>query len=226
MKFRNLKNQNKNIMKKISAFTLIELIIGMVIFIIFLGIVTNSYISIVRGFNKENTERKVYAEIRDFIDLLNQEVRLSSIDYDCYSTQSNFPDLVHDVSNCPRDNSISSNDKLVLVHKDNLELNEFSFDVDKANIMKQTWFSTKGVTGWQPEVAQPLFTDDVKVTKLSMEIFPKVNPYLADSSVYANSATQFQPVVFVNLVASYTDAQKNEHKINFQTAISSRVYNR
>ncbi|MBU1953917.1 prepilin-type N-terminal cleavage/methylation domain-containing protein, partial [Patescibacteria group bacterium] len=66
------------------GFTLVELLVSMMIFMIFLGIVGQAYISIVRAQRDANEVRKMYSDVRSVMDLMAEQIRLGSVDYDCY----------------------------------------------------------------------------------------------------------------------------------------------
>ncbi|MBD3328530.1 prepilin-type N-terminal cleavage/methylation domain-containing protein, partial [Candidatus Peregrinibacteria bacterium] len=117
------------------GFTLIELLIGITIFVVFMGVVAQSYISIVRSFRQQNEIRKVYGEVRDFMDFLAEEARLSAVDYSCYDTG---------VSSCIEpDLSLNQGftDTIVLRNKNGLEQTVISFD---ENVTVQKWEKQSG----------------------------------------------------------------------------------
>lgn len=73
----------KNNYKK--GFTLVELLIAMSIFMVFMLVVSNSFIDIVRAQKSTNETRAMYSELRNLIDLVNNEMREGSVDFFCYN---------------------------------------------------------------------------------------------------------------------------------------------
>ena len=75
------------------GFTLVELLVSIAIFVVFLGVVSVSYIGIVREQRQANEVRKMYTEVRSFVEDLSQDMRLGSIDYECYAPPSTVSSL-------------------------------------------------------------------------------------------------------------------------------------
>lgn len=213
------------------GFTLIELMVSMVIFVIFLGIVTTSYISIVRAQKDTNDIRKMYSEVRAFVDMLSSEAKLGTIDYDCY-----YRDPLNTNVYCPPDVLASISDgrttDLALVRKDGMQKTVFRFVQDKKNPENnkvRVAKYEKGVGGtWRDAPGYNGFTDImgdmVKVERLSFAINPDVNPY--SQANYNNSAKQFQPKVTLYMTAKSRAGARAAFSMDFQTTISSRVYSR
>lgn len=231
-------------MKK--GFTLIELMISMVIFVIFLGVVSNSYVSIVRAQRQANEVRKIYSDLRNMIQTLNEEIRLGAIDYDCYPN-SNFTTTSSDLAGTAQTapaaidtsgwcvSSPISGDghvtDLFLLKNDGLEKTEFSYNVDQKNLTEKKWI--KNEAGFQlvsdsnaDGSAKSLLSDSVKLDQFAFVISPTVNPYSSDSKIYANNSTQFQPKVTVLFSAKADPSIDKNFSFDFQTTISSRVYSR
>lgn len=72
------------------AFTLVELLVSISIFVIFLGVVSVSYIGIVRSQRQANDVRKMYSDVRSFVSSLEEDMRLGTIDYNCYAEPQKF----------------------------------------------------------------------------------------------------------------------------------------
>jgi len=226
-----------------SGFTLIELLVSLVIFVIFLGIVSTSYVNIVRAQREANQTRKMYSEVRSIIELLDEEVRLSSIDYDFYEGKG---DLANE--NCQAGAltaSISSGRTtiLALLNKDGLERSFFCYDLDSETMWFKkfqrstdgsTWIPSEGFSGTTELGSKPqeengyraLNSDLVKIHSASFAIFPDKNPYSDDPDVYLKNGTQFQPKVTVFMSATNSSTVDSSFSMDFQTSISSRVYSR
>ncbi len=220
----------KKVRKKMKkGFTLMELLISMVIFVIFLGVVSSSYISIVRAQKHANEVRKIYADIRAFVDTLNEEIRLSSLDYDCYSGQADFIGGI--INTCEPGITIREgrSDYLSLMRKDGLGKTLFYYDRNEGKIYVKKW--VKEESGWNIAPGfeagyRPLLSDIIKMEHFTFAISPDKNPYSDDPLVYANNTMQFQPKVTIFMTAtSRSDNTANFH-FDFQTTISSRIYTR
>lgn len=224
------------------GFTLIELLVSIVIFMIFLGIVSTSYVSIVRAQKDANEVRKMYSDVRTFVDLLDEEARLGSVDYGFYDgTDSMAPkDFCFSGTGAPGLSSSGKSPFLPLIRKDGLEFTLFCYDKDAQTVwMKKyqkaagdVWkeedgySSLSGVSYAERQGFQRVLSDSVKAKSLSFAIFPNVNPYSDDSAVYANNSTQFQPkVTLLMSIVNGTKFAKN-FDMHFQTTLSSRVYSR
>ncbi len=70
------------------GFTLMELLVAIGIFVTFLGVVTSSYVSIVRGHESTNERRKMIADVRYFIDFVTDELRDGTVEYKGYCVSS------------------------------------------------------------------------------------------------------------------------------------------
>lgn len=90
MKFQLTKKMNLRKKSNKGGFTLVELLISIMIFTIFLGIVSQSYLGIVRSQRHANEVRKMYSELRVFMNSFAEDVRLGTVDYDCYDQAQTF----------------------------------------------------------------------------------------------------------------------------------------
>ncbi len=215
------------------AFTLVELLVSIAIFVIFLGIVSTSYVSIVRAQRQQNEVRKMYSDVRVFLDMFAQEVRLGAIDYDCYKPL----DPASIIQNCPltdvQINPITDGrtDVLALVSKDGQEKTIFKYDrSDTKKIMMQKYVYSRVTKAWEPATGYgdyvKLMSDAVSVDQLSFIVFPDVNPYSGDSAIYSDAAKQFQPRVTLLMKVKNAVSSSASFDMDFQTSISSRVYSR
>jgi len=240
-----MKKSNIKIRKLRSGFTLMELLVSIVIFMSFLGIVSQSYLNIVTTQRQANEIRKMYSDVRGFVDFLAEEVRLSEIDYGCYETSSSIilPKGGFGLSSsvfkteCPETNAIIAGGRtsvLLLASKNGLEKTAVKVEQDKENpdrfIVKVKKIIKFGNV-WEPapgfeEGYAEVLSEGVKVKNLSFAIFPDVNPYSDDYEIFTDNTTQFQPKVTVFLSIANPDESRTEFSYDFQTTISSRVYSR
>jgi prepilin-type N-terminal cleavage/methylation domain-containing protein len=226
-----------------SGFTLIELLVSLVIFVIFLGIVSSSYVNIVRAQRQANETRKMYSEVRSAVELLTEDIRLGSIDYDFYEGKS---DLANE--NCEEgalSASISGGRTsiLALVNKDGLERSFFCFDPTSETLWYKkfkrdpsgsTWVPAEGFAGTtelgsstqEGNGYRALNSEYVKIHSMSFAIFPDRNPYSDNPDVYLKNGTQFQPKVSIFMSAVNGTRAGTDFTMDFQTTVSSRVYSR
>jgi len=74
--------QKSNIFQRShQGFTLMELLVAIGIFSIFLGAITTSYVSIVRGHGETNERRKMLSDVRYLMDFISDELRQGTVDY-------------------------------------------------------------------------------------------------------------------------------------------------
>lgn len=215
-----MENRHKN--RK--GFTLIELLVSMAVFVMILGIVGSSFISIVRAQKEANEIRKMYSEVRGFTDMLSEEARLGAIDYPCYAAPTPFS------NNCPQ--AIGSivngrTDHLALVRKDGMEKTIFKYDAKEKKILMVKYEKTDG-GGWKLGSGYTDFRavtgDSVSVEKMIFAINPDIDPYAQAN--YGLNRKQFQPKVTVFMNVKKGGDADSEFNLDFQTTISSRVYNR
>lgn len=219
------------------GFTLIELLVSIAIFVVFLGVVSMSYIGIVRSQRQANEVRKMYSDVRTFTESLSEDMRLGTIDYDCYpdpatSTTANCPPFSAQISTSSSEAQQSP--YLSIVNKDRTEKIIYWFDKDngKVKVIRYKNINTDDsidIPQWSVEEGYPpesvaLLSDMVKVRNLTFSVNPPVNPY--SSANYAKNQYQFQPKVTLTL--SVENANKNipPFHMDFQTTLSSRVYSR
>lgn len=219
-----------------SGFTLVELLVSIAVFVIFLGVVSNSYVTIVRGQREANVVRRLYAETRSALNIMEEELRLSSIDYNCYGqgvddeeeNSANVFDV--DSLQCPPQASIINGftDTLALINRARGEKTFLLYDATAQILLMQKF--QRNDAGWIPfpgyEEPRPILGTDVAVKKLAFNLFPGVNPYSDDDDIYLNNTVQFQPQVrvFVELESRQEDLNVRIPGLNFQTTYSSRIY--
>lgn len=208
------------------GFTLIEMLVSLVLFVIFLGMVSSSYVNIVRAQKDANEIRKMYSEVRNFVDFFSEEVRLSSIDYDCYGGTVFYSNICETgLATIATDGRTTD---LALVRKDGLEKTIFRYDPDGKKIFVRKYEKDAlGNWGQAPGYAdgfREAMGNVVSVEKMSFAINPDKNPYGQENAY--NNAKQFQPKVTLYMTVKNGANAKSQFQMDFQTTISSRVYSR
>jgi prepilin-type N-terminal cleavage/methylation domain-containing protein len=215
---------------KRKGFTLIELLISIVIFVFFLGLVSTSYISIVRTQKEANEVRKIYSELRTFVEILAEEIRLSAVDYDCYESSPSFTDEAYYCADVIPPLTEGRSNYLALVRKGGKEKTVFKFEDNKVFMTKaykqnNVWSVAPGYDALVGQSNyQQILSDNLDITNLTFYIFPDVNPY--SSEHYRENAKQFQPKVTVFMSVKNGVNEKSNFEFDFQTSVSSRVYSR
>jgi prepilin-type N-terminal cleavage/methylation domain-containing protein len=219
------------------GFTLIEMLIGIAIFVIFLGIVSTSYVSIVRGQREANDIRKMYSEVRDFVDFFSQEVRLGSIDYGSYTvtpgvqscgkTANNITDIFNQTPSAYQLVNGTATD-LIVIRKDGLLKTIFSYDKKNKKIQVLQYVKNGGAWVVSPEypggLPKNIMGDTVQVESLKFIINPDVDPYSED--YYCLNQKQFQPQVTLVMSVRNGANINSAFSLDYQTTVSSRVYSR
>ncbi len=214
--------------KKKSGFTLIELLVSLSIFIVFLGVVSQSYISIVRSQREANNVRRTYSEVRNLMETLVEDGRLNSPDYDCYEQSSNLQLCPADITN---ELLMGSENYLVLINKNLTEKTVYRYNPDLLTIQvkryqknNDNWAAVKLADSAQTdqEGYVSLLSPAIKVKGLIFLLYPLKNPY--SHAHYAENQYQFQPHVQVLLTVETPRNNLPPFVMNLQTSFSSRVY--
>jgi prepilin-type N-terminal cleavage/methylation domain-containing protein len=193
------------------GFTLVELIIAMLVFTIFIGVVASVYISVTRSLRHASEVRKVYAEARYLMDRVTQDVRLFTVDYDCldgYGTSNN---------ECV---GFTEGRLLPLISADGMERLVYEYDPDDKTFSifeleydGSNWVTSAGYL----EGPQYFVSDSVSLDDIHFDIYPLDSPY--------HGGVQYQPSVHVVIGATSASAfLPQQLNIILQSTISSRVY--
>lgn len=163
MEFSKLKKNQK-------GFTLIEMLVAMSIFVGFIGILLNSYTTIVRSQRQANEYREMYVEARQIFDYVIGELREGMVDYRPATLSGRHEDL-----------QLVAKDASYFVNFD-YEAEDGSLTVDK-----------RGFDGAELDAFQ--LNDQVQIVDMAFYVSPGVDPYAAEN--FADNAAQFQPKVTV-----------------------------
>lgn len=191
--------------KKQRGFTLIEMLIAMSIFVVFIGVLMGSYTSIIRAQRDANDYRIMYAESRRVFDGLIQEFREGMVDYSIdEDTSAVF---------------VGAQDQLQLISKDGLTKTLILLADDSVKIAKSEGPAVEVFDG----DAVSLNSADVQVKELNMYVYPAVDPY--DMKNVSKDAYQFQPKVTIFATFEKEKTTGEPYSVSFQTTVSSRIYN-
>ena len=216
------------------AFTLIELMISIIVFSLFLGIVISSFLHFTRTYAENNERRKVYIEARQVLDTMVQEFRLGRIDYDCYYYLP-APDQYCNDSDV-KITTQGVTETLVILKNNGLSRVIYDLDNSQVRVVKQkrsdnqsqSWVAEDGYSSWVP-----ILSDRISVQRLAFRVWPKDDPYrsYADNPTVVedlSSIFQYQPKlsVFLTLQTKSRIGPTEYDLVNLQTTVSSRFYNR
>lgn len=190
------------ISKKLPAFTLIELLISISIFMVFVGVAGGTYTSLVKANKQANDMQKLYGEVRFVLDSLATDIRSGELDFQCISVADRDPWCLQDMV-------------LGIIKKNGTErvLYRFLASTHQLETLHQSRNDTRLL--WSGSEWKPLFGASVPIQELSFNVFPTLNPYEQGNA--EDDALQFQPAVTIALTAG---------NFNFQTTYTSRVYGR
>ncbi len=194
------------ISKEKSGFTLIEMLVAMSIFVVFVGILINSYTSILRAYTEANQYREVYVEARDIFETLSREIRDGMYDYNIVN---------------PKD----TDKRFLLVSKDGMYRTEICYDEgdSKLSLIKSDFklAGTEYVCSTSSD--KDVLNYNTRIADFKYYITPSFDPYDIDNVSFDN---QFQP-----MITFYIEFQANEGSLMedqsfaLQTTITSRIYN-
>lgn len=230
----------KTIKQTQKGFTLIEVLIAITIFMIFITSISSAYLDIARSQREANVVRAMYSEVRYVFDLIGQEVRSKTIDYGCPVSLEIIGERGDGVfaktpqetsSGCIALNSESSEDYLALVNHEGTERTIFLLKDDTQNETKKLFYLREEKEAferqWTPAPGFEGFTEielkSIQLDNFIFEIAPLVDPFDFDN--LGCGPVQFQPSVSLYATVSGRGEKANNFSMNLQTTVSSRVYN-
>lgn len=198
-------------MRNKDAFTLVEMVIAITVFTIFIGFVMASYLAFHRAQQEAGVQRSLIFEAQGVMEILSDAVKENKIDYEAYQSSKSWSgDVLGTAVGRYYDfgfgSDVLSDGDLYLVTADGEDL-VFAWDENERAL------SMNGVK---------MHSDAVTVKYLNFEIFPDVDPYDAENST--NDDVQFQPIVQVTATFATPGRVREEVTLDFQTSITSRFY--
>ncbi len=176
------------------------MLIAMSVFVMFMGVVIQSYLGIVRSQQETNEYRVMYSEARYIFDKFSDEVRNGNIYY--------------------KDLDLNEK-KLVLISSDGNRAVKFSYDKDKNNLNFSEVVRKDGDIFSNPTSYQ-LNTDRIKIKDFYVYVTPSADPYNPEN--VANNSLQYQPKVTVFATFEKEFSGGKTLDLDLQTTISSRSY--
>jgi prepilin-type N-terminal cleavage/methylation domain-containing protein len=195
-----------------SAFTLIEMIIAITVFTIFIGFAISAYLTFHRADQDALTKRSLLMEAEAILNELSDATRQNKIDYDSYTGGSSggvFPKSTLKISLGDARNEQT----LYLISPDGSEQIEYTWDADEETLSVERF--VEGVSSGE----YVLNSENLAITYVNFKIFPQEDPY-ADTSY----EFQYQPMVRFDLNFSMPGRMDPELTLELSTTVTSRYY--
>lgn len=193
-------------MKKIlrnKGFTLIEMLVAMSIFVIFIGVLIGSYTDIVKSQQEANDYRVLYSDARRVFDKLTEEIRGSAV---YYPSKSNTY-------------YTNVNESLRLVSLDGQREVVFEYDSEEGEL----WYGEAVKLVGEEYILMGGGDSRISVSGFNVFVSPVDDPY-KEENVFADGI-QFQPKVTV--FATFEMERRkggSPYSVDLQTTVSSRFY--
>lgn len=208
------------------AFTLVELLVAMTVFSIFIAVVSSSYLFLSRSLRDARVVQDQNAEIISVMDTMIDEARVTAIDYECYIGTEGICYYVEQGTENLVDDGIISSSYLVLRSADGSNRTIFRIYEENLLMLKQVrqadnWVAADGFENLEEEPFgfETLQSDKVKINNGKFYLSPNRNPYN-----YEAGDLRYQPQVTIDLVFETSSQVRKEIKVPIKTTISTRVY--
>lgn len=212
--------------KNRDAFTLIEMIIAITVFTIFIGFAISAYLTFHRADQDALTSRSLLMDSEAILNELSDATRENKINYGAYASFSSggsrtitrgfsLPTTFSATSLSLSLGNELNEQSLYLISADGEEQTVYAWNADEQSLSVQRF----DASGTALSDAQNLNSDGMAVTYVNFRIFPDENPY-EDSS----STSQFQPMVTFDLSFSMPGRMDAELTLDLKTTVTSRFY--
>jgi prepilin-type N-terminal cleavage/methylation domain-containing protein len=221
------------------GFTLIEVLIALTIFVIFITSMSSAYLSIARSQREANALREMYSELRHVVTLISEETQSKTIDYGCYlgtpkiEDEDSLETIVRKIPPSTACNELTSrlpHEYLALIDSESRERTIFKTEEDIETGEKKIFMFRETNTGaaWEADEGyitgyKEISLNSFKISGLEFEIAPLIDPF--DPENVGCGPAQFQPSVsiYASVFGARSDTEKFD--LDLQTSLSSRVYN-
>lgn len=195
------------------GFTLVEVLVAITLFMIFITSISGAYLDIARSQREANAVREVYSEIRYVFDLIGFEARSKTIDYGYEGGPS--PNYVALIDGQGRNRTVFS------VEED-LQTESKKLYLYRENKEEGSLFFTPA-QGFENGGKQEIELKNINIENFIFEVSPLIDPF--DPENLYCGAVQFQPAVSLYATIGSSNKIAGNFKLDLQTTISSRVYN-
>lgn len=206
-----MKTVIKNLLNK-KAFTMVELLVAMSIFMVFVALSAGSYIGLMKANRLASETQRTYRDVRHVFDTFADEVHNYQIDYNCFAQGNGDPDCIQNGST-PSVVGFINNDGQYIYRR------LYFFSDNTIKVKKQ--IKSPNDFAWRDMTSAPesLTSAETKFSGVSFSIFPNKNPYDADN--LEDASVQWQP----SLTISILKEGKTPGTIQeYRTTFSSRSY--
>jgi prepilin-type N-terminal cleavage/methylation domain-containing protein len=212
------------------GFTLIEMIVSITIFSTFVGVISSSYIYIMNTLNDAEIVKDINADILSTVESITDDIKVSKIDYDCYSAEDKTAICNEIEVNTPNENV--NNGYLVtkyLALQSHNGLNRVIYRVNKEKIqvLRQVFDSENNIWkadyGFSENDEEPfgfknVNGEQIKVNDAWFYITPYKNPF--DSSSLEFDNLQYQPQVTLRMEFKGSSQIRQNITIPIQTTVT------
>ncbi len=199
------------LLHKQPAFTLMEMVIAITVFTVFIGFSVSTFVRFYNVEKEAAATRTLLMETQSMVDSLTQDLKENKIDYEYYSRGFSTVDAGARFSS-----------ELVLRSPDGELQTRYVWDSFTESLTLQR-FDADGqpLAGYFDPL--PLEGPYSNVTHVLFRIFPSDNPF--DPANVAKDSLQFQPNVQIELEAQTPSrAGSVPITVDFQTSVTSRFY--
>lgn len=223
----NFKNPHSKTIKR-KGFTLLEIVIALGIFMLFMGAVLNTFISLISVQQKANLSREGMSEAKEIMNFISVEAREKRIDYFCNPESTGIRQTDSQTAiglQCAID---PDNTILVFVSNNGLErliiqkqIKEIE-DNEVIEVLAQNQERINIFSSWQDTNTIPLHSGRLRIKNIEATITPNQDPYN-----FANPNVTIQHPVAQIRLEIFRNAQNPDEEtepIVIQTSVSSRAY--
>lgn len=215
-------------MRKSSAFTLVEILISITIFVIFMGFSMGAYLTFHRAQLEASITRGMMLEGEQIMNMVTTSVKENKIAYAAYDSNSPFS-LFSPVSMSLfnlADEAIET-DTLILSELNTGNEMEIHWDADE-EVLTQQWFTFDEGGQREPMAGylEPLrlHSETVDVSFAEFRIVPGKDPYDAENILGNQEEYWYQPMVQMKITMKAKGSIREEILFDLQTSVTSRVY--
>jgi len=200
--------KNREGRAKRAAFTLIEMIIAITVFTIFIGFSISAYLAFHRADQDALVVRSLLMEGQGIMDKLSSAVKENRIAYSAYKDSVSGENI--------------ETATLYLLSADKKNIYVYSWNSDDQTLQLQAFDSTSGapLDGYSNPIQ--LNSENAKVSYLEFKIFPSVDPYSSKNKQVDN--VQFQPVATIDMTMEIPGRAQEKVSVSLHTAATSRYY--
>lgn len=204
-------------MKKHSAFTLIEMVVAITIFTIFIGMAIGSFLFFHKAQQDAAASRTLIFEAENIVTIMTELVKENKIDYSYKECV-----LCGDFEFVDAKNT----DKIVFLSLDGLTqtIVELDDEEEVLTILKKNLNLISGEfeNADAYDEAALLHTNDVYIESVNFRIFPNEDPF--DPENVSDNDVQYQPNVKIEMTLKTLSRSGAEKTLNFETTLTSRIY--